>query len=440
MGFHRLRSVAPNLLLLGLCAASGRAGASGFELYEESPAGTAMAGALTAISGDASAIFYNPAGIAMQRGGSVLIGASGALGLTSVTDGTVKTDATNKAAVLPTAFVSQRFGRFAAGVGLFTQFGSGLKWNEQGTGAGGMPAKFPGRFVATNTQLQSVTINPTIALLATDQISIGVGLDVFLASAELQRQILLGDFEGNAHLGGTGHAIGFNFGALAQIIPDKLSFGIAYRSGMSLDFDLKAVFAGPPELQGVVKDQPAKLSLPLPHNFSVGIAVHPVERLLITADVHATLWSDFRTLSATFPTTTTPALTAPRNWKDSVSARLGLEVMATRGLALRLGFGYDQSPVPQSTLDPTIPVSDRFIVSGGVGYTIGAGAVRGLTLGLGYLAGISADRVSTIPDFPNATYSQTVHLATLGISYRWGGHDNDPCAQGSLRCGSISHY
>ena len=436
----QLRGAVPKFLLLAICALSGRAGASGFELYEESAAGTAMAGALTAVSGDASAIFYNPAGIAMQNGGSVLLGASMALGVTSVNDGMVKTDANNKIAVLPTVFVSQRLGRFALGLGMFTQFGSGLEWNQKGTGPGGAMVLFPGRFIATKTVAQTVTINPTIALLATDQLSIGLGLDVVLASAELQRQVLLGDFEGNAHLGGTARAVGFNFGALAQIIPHRLSFGLAYRTGMSLDFDLQAVFAGPPELQGLVKDQPAKLSLPVPHNFSIGIGVRPVERLLLTADAHVTLWSDFRTLSATFPTTTTPALVAPRNWHDSVSARLGLELMATRSLAIRLGFGYDQSPVPQQTLDPTIPVSDRFIVTGGLGYTVGGGAVRGLGFGLGYLAGISADRTSEIADYPNAKYSQIVHLATLSITYRWGGGDNDTCAQpGNLRCGSIAH-
>src|SRR5206468_2639671 len=115
-------------------------------------------------------------------------------------------------------------------------------------------------------------------------------------------------------LGGTAQAVGFNFGALAQLIPGRLNFGIAYRSGVNLDFDLKAHFGVPPELQGAVMDQPARITLPMPHNFSIGLAVMPARRLTLTADVHVSLWSDFQTLEATFPTTTTPSLVAPRNW------------------------------------------------------------------------------------------------------------------------------
>src|SRR5438105_4712382 len=92
------------LLVLAL---AGEARPSGFELYEESPAGTAMCGALTAVPGDASAIFYNPGGIALQRGGSALAGASIGTGSTSTIspDGT-RTDARPRLFGLPTAFAA----------------------------------------------------------------------------------------------------------------------------------------------------------------------------------------------------------------------------------------------------------------------------------------------------------------------------------------------
>ncbi len=48
--------------------------AAGFELDGISPAGTAMVGALTAVPGDASAVAYNPAGLALQRGSGLLAG------------------------------------------------------------------------------------------------------------------------------------------------------------------------------------------------------------------------------------------------------------------------------------------------------------------------------------------------------------------------------
>src|SRR5439155_14144497 len=140
-----------------------------------------------------------------------------------------------------------------------------VSWQAEGATASGAKAPFPGRFIATDSTLSTVTLNPTLALLVTEQLGLGVGLDVHAASAELRRQVQLGETEGSAHLGGTARAVGFNVGALAVLVPGRLNAGFAYRSGVALDFDLKAHFAVPPELQGAVKVQPARLQIPLPH-------------------------------------------------------------------------------------------------------------------------------------------------------------------------------
>jgi long-chain fatty acid transport protein len=307
-----------------------------------------------------------------------------------------------------------------------------------------MAVPFPGRFVATDTELQSVTVNPTVSLRATDWLALGAGLDVLWASAELKRQIQVGEAEGTAHLGGTAQAVGFNFGVLAMLVPRRLSVGLAYRTGVTLDFDLKAHFAVPPELAGTVGDQPAHLSLPLPHNLSVGLAITPAERLTLTADVHVTLWSDFHTLAVTFPSSDTQPLVAPRDWRDTVSLRLGAEIVAAHGLALRLGVGFDQSPVPVTTLDPTLPVSNRALVSAGLGYTVPRGVMRGFGVAVGWLGGFSAARSSTLVDFPGASYSQSVYLFSAALSYRWGAGNacDDCCGTGSCpgctHCGAVT--
>lgn len=431
------------LAVLLAVGATTRVHASGFELYEESPAGAAMAGALTAVPLDASALFYNPAGIAARPGGSALLGVGLGFGNTtallpaSSAAAAISTDAKKQLFVLPEAYVAAHVSpRWSVGVGLFTQFGNGVRWNKYGGAPGAsvsqddaamVPGRalFPGRFLATNTQIQTATLNPTVAFKVNDNFSVGAGIDVIFASVELQRAIQLGDVEASAHLGGSAQAVGANFGVLVQILDERLSFGFSYRSGMDIDLGLKAHFAAPPELQSTLVDQGAKTTLTLPHNFSFGVAGKPLPQLTIALDVHHSVWSDFRQIKATFEspppgTQPLPPLAQRLDWRDSTSVRLGLQYVLLESLAVRLGFGYETTAVPTDTLLPTAPVSDRWLLTGGIGYTLPKGRLRGLGAGIGYIAGISADRAATVAEFP-ATYSQNVHLVSVALTYAWGG-------------------
>jgi long-chain fatty acid transport protein len=417
---------------------SGTASAGGFELYEESPSGVAMAGAMTAMALDASTLFYNPAGVAMLRGGNALLGVGLGFGFTSATlpatstADSIKTDAQPQLFTLPEVYVTHHLTeRWAAGIGMFTQFGNGVHWNDNGV-QGGMSVPFPGRFLATNTQIQTVTINPTVAFRVNDYFSIGAGLDVLLASAELARQLQLGDVETGAHLGGTSQGVGGNAGVIATLIKDRLAVGFSYRSAVDLTFGMQAHFGVPPELQTLLVDQKAQTSIQMPHNFSFGVMVRPLLPLTISVDVHHTLWQSLNELRVTFENPGTPALAAQTKWNASTSVRLGLQYVLKNAVALRLGLGYEKGSVPIDTLDPTAPVSDRWLVTGGVAYTVPRGVMRGFGGGVGYIAGLSADRTATRTDFP-ATYSQNVHLVSIALHYQWGA--GDVCAYGVSRCG-----
>ena len=267
----------------------GAARGGGFEIDGQSPAGTAMAGALTAFPVDAAAIFYNPAGLVLQRGGSVLAGTSLATASTRlVSAGGLRVDAERTLLPLPIVYAAAPLGaRVAVGIGVFSQFAGATAWPALATAADGTTAPFPGRFLATRAAIHTVTINPTVAFLATERIAFGAGLDVVLASADLRRDLSLGDGEGTFSAAGSARAVGANLGVLADILPGRLSFGFAYRTGTTLAFDLKAHFDAPAELRAVLVDQPASLALPLPHQIAVGVALRPIDRLTIAVDARA---------------------------------------------------------------------------------------------------------------------------------------------------------
>ncbi|HKK33881.1 MAG TPA: outer membrane protein transport protein, partial [Desulfomicrobiaceae bacterium] len=59
---------------------------------------------------------------------------------------------------------------------------------------------------------------------------------------------------------------------------------------------------------------------------------------------------------------------APKNWKDTWRFNVGVEYAAMDWLDLRLGYVYDESPVPDSTIDYMVPANDRHIFGAGTGF------------------------------------------------------------------------
>ena len=58
----------------------------------------------------------------------------------------------------------------------------------------------------------------------------------------------------------------------------------------------------------------------------------------------------------------------PLNWKDEIVYRIGLEYDIIRNVALRLGYSYGSSPVPDSSLTPMTAAIMENTITGGIGY------------------------------------------------------------------------
>ncbi|MBU1909760.1 MAG: outer membrane protein transport protein, partial [Verrucomicrobia bacterium] len=106
-----------------------------------------------------------------------------------------------------------------------------------------------------------------------------------------------------------------------------------------------------------------------------------------------------------------PETVIPQNWEDSWTIGLGADWQVTEALTLRGGDQYVESPIPSSTLAPTLPDADRHVVSLGVGY-----AWKGHRVDLAYALSLFEDRQARNPNpLLNGTYELSSHL--FGLSY-----------------------
>ena len=387
-----------------LFAATERAAAQGYGVYEQSACAMARGGAAVARPcEDGSAIFFNPAALAVERDhdqlsvGGTLIGPRGAF--TSF-DGRVSTPMVESWIPVPAAYYARPTGdRFSLGLGLFVPYGLTTEW----------PVDFEGRFVAYKTSLQAVYVQPTIAFKINDHLAIGGGPDLVISRLELNQRVDLAaqslapgitfaqigvppgtDFA-DVRISGSDFNLAAHIGLLVRV-SDTVSFGARYLSrntisrddltlesqqiatGLRTPVPLPGIPQGTPidalvapvfDPGGRLANQEAATELTLPDQFVAGVAIQPTTRLTLLADYQLTTWSVFENLE--FTTTNGLSELVVKNYRNTNGLRLGADYRATDRLAVRAGFLAHQAAAPDGSVTPDLPEGARLEYTAGLG-------------------------------------------------------------------------
>ncbi len=378
--------------------------AAGFALQEHSVSGLGNAFAGGAASAeDASTVYFNPAGMARIGERQVHIGAHFIFpdaafrneGSTTLGRPTSGGDATSdESAILPNLFyVGPAGDDLAFGLGLSAPFGLATEYD----------ADWVGRYLARETALETVALNPSVAYRVNGRLSLGGGISYVKSEATLSNAIdfglvclnqfqsggvpvneqtaaLAGDiqanlggtkYDGGIELTGEGDGWGVNFGALYEF-SETLRVGAHYRSEVSLALKGDADFTVG-ALEGVLgaafPDQGGRVDLDLPASLALSVYVDVSDRLALMADVTRTWWSSFEALRIQFDADSPPDSVLPEGWEDVSKYSVGASYRFNDKLTGRIGFAYDESPVPNDELrSPRIPDEDRIWATGGLSY------------------------------------------------------------------------
>ncbi len=395
---------------------AGSVFAAGFALYEGGARGLVLGAGLTATADDASAVFYNPAGITQLKGVHTMFGAtainpmvnvktngqitaafpSQVMSVTGTEDNT--TGFANNWFFPPHAYYTQQLSdRLYLGAGVFTRFGLGTEY----------PTTWPGRYNSYNARIQTLEFNPNLAYKVSDKFSIAGGLNVTWLDLTLQKKAAfnyaLGTSDVDVDLNGDAYGWGLNLAAHYKPV-DWLSAGISYRSRVSIHMDHGGTvnFTKPALPAGVpapivaaygasFNDTSASGDIRLPDMVFAGLAVKPIKKVTVGGGVFWTRWSTYDQLVIDFedPITATGVKQskAKKNWDDVFRYYIGVEWNVTDWMDLRLGYAYDENPVPDNTISYELPDSDRQY------FSLGCGFHRGnWTLDLAYMYLLFDDR------------------------------------------------
>ncbi len=381
----RFRPLAAPLALLFFLAAVP-AFPSGFQINTQGAAATGMGLAFAAVANDPSAIFFNPAGLGWQKHFDVELGSSfvtktqGDFTGENPFPGISNSEKEHKTTfVLPTLYVvAPLTSEINLGVGIFSQYGLGFRWDNAET--------FSGRFIAQNAVIQTVDLNPVLSFQATPAIAIAVGADYRVSKVQLEKnQAAINPFTNSvvdvAHIKlnsdlTSNHGWGWNAGLLIRPVP-QLSFGAAYRSAISIDYSGTATFqqrlTGNAQVDAGVAAQlpqgshPATTKIDFPASVNLGTALTLPGDFTVSLEGDWTEWSKFQSLNIIFPDLVGHDLDRTMNWKDSWAYRVGIEKKFSN-LAFRAGYYRDKTPQPVENAGPILADNDRDAFSLGFGY------------------------------------------------------------------------
>jgi long-chain fatty acid transport protein len=366
------------VVLLGMSTL--RSLANGFGLPDQDAFATARGEAFVATADNASAIYYNPAGITQLTNNNVRGGLNSVYyeptyeppdklpnGQPNPNNGHTYYSSANF------AYLPQLFYTYTAsgaplsfGLGVYAPYGGNMSW-PQNTGF---------RSVAISGNLKYITINPVVAVKLTPTLSIGGGAmfnygDISMYQG-LSRVITPSNY---FNFTGNGWSVGFNAGIRWQPY-EKVSFGATFRSSASMNFqgstDFKytsGTYRNPTQ-----RDASAIFDFPLTTVF--GVSYRPTSNWNLEFDANYTGWNSFDTV---YIEQSPPPLKAPfpknnivpvnLDWQGSWMYELGATRYFENGWHVSGGYVFNENSVPDTYYTPLAADLNRNFFSLGAGFS-----------------------------------------------------------------------
>ncbi len=398
--------------------------------------------AFVATADNPSAVYYNPAGIAMLYNGASLSPQSVALAPSSKgyvpvedyssEDSGLKSRLNAMTITLETEFRPKGGGRgfdtkrefqvvprtyttyhkagskFTFGFGSYAPYGLGMEWPED--------SQF--RRQSISGELMYISFNPVVAYRIADDLSIAAGATINYGRAKLKRGVFAAHdmFE----FDGEGWSLGWNAGIMWRPA-EQHSFGLNYRSKTDINFEGDThVFTnpltvqtprGPVKVAGIERRENAEVGIKFPQHIVVGYSYRPTPRwnLEVNAD-----WTDWDNLNELNLRQRSGDVGLNFNYESSWMYSTGASYQFENGLVGSVGYIYSQNSVPNESFNPGVPDSNRHVFSAGL-----AGKWRKFDWDIAYSWAHGPDREINQGTAVDGTYEFNSHTLGVGITSKF---------------------
>lgn len=391
------------LALLGQNASS-----AGFGLYEYSPRGNAMGGAVIASGAEPASIAYNPALITSLGGNQVQTAVS------AITVDRVKVEFAGQASspnkewwFLPDFYFTKQLSeRWFAGIGGFTRFGLSGTYPDK-TWAGAQTSNH-GLY---DVGIESFSIQPTLGYKVTENLSAAIAPEImYFKFWEGTRPALNTDLEISGDSWGLGGSLGLFYQA-----NENVSMGAMYRHRVKQNLKGTSSASGAYAAAFSQYNTDVSGSVTLPAQLGLGVAVKLSEAVLVEFNWTNIFWSSFDELAINFDGVGTSV--SKKEWKDTYRVGFGIEYAVSKRVKLRNSYTFDKSPINSDYMDVLVPVDNRHIIGLGAGVDLG----KNFYLDAGFNILLSEGKSGTAEDgtTPVEYGNGVTYISSLGIKYKF---------------------
>jgi long-chain fatty acid transport protein len=418
--------------------------ANGLNLNGFGARATAMGGAFVGLADDYTAVFWNPAGLALIK--MPTFGLAGDVLLPSATYGLTTTYASYSMETKSKQYPAGLLGYFqpigenvVVGIGAYTLSGLGAAWDNTGLEAA-LVAPYPTAAFYPELEptkwesfIGSITVAPSIAVKLSEMLYVGATFNInygFFKTDQWGEFVYTGPTApgnlgaapafinlGQQSLNVKGWGFGATFGVLVKPA-EWISFGGTFRTQSKINLK------GTTEIENLgllgfdESESDTEMSVVSPMWLAGGVAVKPVEGLTLTFDAQYTNWAKLDEIAVTFGDPQWSAVLEEDaalllNWQNKTQLRFGAEY-DFGSFAIRGGYYYDPAPAPDATLNILTPSFTFNSVIGGFGYKSGNFK---LDLALEYL--MAKDR-TVAPSGDNLPGSYKMHILVPQVSLSFG--------------------
>ena len=408
-----MKYLSKTLLAAGVAAAlPSSALAAGFGVAEQSTSalGSAFAGA-GALSENPSNQWYNPATLSRLEGTQASLSASQVM-----IDTTFKSDVGNPSgdfedvnSAVPSLYFSSALNdRTTFGLGVNAPFGTKLEYEDN----------WGGDNYATESDLQSLNVNPSFSFDVTSSVQFGIGLNYQKIEADLDNDV--------SRLEGKDKALGWNTGVLFEPA-DGQRFGLSYRSKIDYEVNGDITF----KLPAPAGDQkrPAETNITVPETWNLSYAGDVGEQSQVLFSAQHREWSRLDSLIVNWGPDNLPSPLAPSNppnspvtedfdWDNSQRYSLGFRHTLNGGTVLRAGYAHETSTQESAeNRSARVPDNDRDWFT--LGGTFNPVERMSIDLGYAHVMVDDADIDHTDRGPLQGTYELTANIVSAQLNYKF---------------------